>query len=59
MRGAIKASKRPVRVDKTNNECDSILLPPCVVDERRKDELRMLMSWCYRGHGDEDDAERD
>lgn len=59
MGSAVETSKGPIRVDQTNDKGYATLLPARVVNESGEDKLCMLMSWCDRGHGNEDDDERD
>ena len=59
VRGAIKASERPVGVDKADNKRDASRLPAAVVDESRKDERSWLMRRCHTWHSDQNHCERD
>lgn len=57
VRGAIQASEAPVRVDKSDDEGNAILLPAGVVDEGGKNEFGLLVRWRHRGHSDQDGEE--
>ena len=57
MCGAVQTCKSPVRIDQTNNKCDTIGRPSGVVDEVGKDESSSLVGGSLCRYGHENDEE--